>query len=176
VLALAASAEVGSEHPVAKAVVSAAKSWGTDLEEVEGFISAPGKGVRCHSGAVSAHGAGGAVVLVVGTRGWLQENGVQLPPGLDLAMGALEAQGKTVSVVGAGGVAIGAVAMADRSRPEARAAVQDLRRLGVDVWMATGDNRATAESVAASVGIPKDHIMSAVSPSGKAQKVCPVAL
>src|SRR5262249_10857917 len=84
---------------------------------------------------------------------------------------ALAAAGATPMYVSIGNQAAGLVAVADTLKPESREAVQQLRALGLDVWMLTGDNRATAEAIARELGIPSERVIAEVLPHQKTEKV-----
>eukprot|EP00903_Cladosiphon_okamuranus_P012938 g12081.t1 len=184
VLALAAAAEGASEHPVGQAVVEASRARGVSKLEpaVEGFQATPGMGVSC----VIVKDGGGAAprttgarhkklskgeLVLVGSRGWLSRHGVSIPPELEGHAASLEWQGKTVVFVAGAGEAKGILAVADSVRPEAREAVATLHGMGISVWIVTGDNRATAEAVAAIVGIARGKVMAGVLPADKSRKV-----
>ncbi len=155
VLALAASAEAGSEHPVALAVVAAARERELELEPVSEFRSSPGRGVR-------AALEGGDVW--VGRPSTL-EGRAELSSVLD----GWEEAGRTAVVLERDGHLLGALALADTIKPEARAAVAGLRSMGIDVELLTGDNQRAAQAVAAAVGI--EHVLAGVSPSGKLEEI-----
>jgi heavy metal translocating P-type ATPase len=150
VLALAASVEGPSEHPVARAIVAAARERGIVPEPVEDFESTAGLGV---SGRI-----GGSVVRA----GRAELAGLAES---DTAA-ALEAEGKTVIRVSRDGVAQGLVAVADTVKPTAAQAVRRLHDQGMRTLLITGDNRVTASAVAAAVGI--DDVRSEVLPGDKA--------
>eukprot|EP00752_Nemacystus_decipiens_P009679 g8648.t1 len=184
VLALAAAAETASEHPVGRAIAEASRARGVSRLEpkVEGFQATPGMGVSCvivKDGGGSAPGTTGArhqklskgTLVLVGSRAWLTQHGVSVPPELEGHAASLEWQGKTVVFVAGGGEAKGALAVADSVRPEAREAVATLHRMGISVWIVTGDNRATADAVAAVVGIARGKVMAGVLPADKSRKV-----
>ncbi len=159
VLALAASVEQGSEHPLAQAVVEAARARGLPLERPAGFSALPGRGVIAH--------LNGDVVRV-GKASWLQAEGVALGE-LEEAARALAEQGRTIMGVARDGEAVGLIAVADAPKPEAAEAIAALHRLGVRTVMITGDNRRTAEAIARQVGI--DRIFAEVLPADKAEIV-----
>ncbi len=166
VLRLAASAERGSEHPLGAALVRAAGARGLGLGEPQGFQAAGGLGIRAI--------VDGRAVLV-GSLQLMASEGVAVD-WLRAEVARLQAEGKTTMIVAAAGPeasspleAIGAVALADTVKPEARAAVAELRGLGLDVVMVTGDNEATARAIAAQVGI--DRVLAGVLPGGKAALV-----
>jgi len=142
-LMLAASVEAASEHPLAAAIVAAAKERGVALERVTGFDSPTGKGAV---GVV----AGRRVVL--GNARFLAELGI---PVETLAAQAEEfrCDGATSIFLAADGVVAGAIAIADPVKPSTRAALDTLRADGVRVVMLTGDNRTTAEAIARRLGI-----------------------
>ena len=143
VLAAAASAEAASEHPLARAVVEAARARGIALAPAESFRAVAG-------GGVVARVAGESVA--VGNARLAHEEGVDPGPLLAEA-DRLAGEGKTASFVVRGGKLTGLVALADTPRPEARAVVSRLRVMGVEPVLLTGDRAATAAAVARAVGI-----------------------
>ena len=167
VLRLAASAERGSEHPLARAIVAGAEARGLDLANPEDFENVPGHGVKAT--------VEGDEVLV-GNRKLLRDAGVDPSPAA-AAMERLERDGKTAMLVariraGAdGGELLGVVADADTVKPSAAEAVSQLRERGVDVMMITGDNERTARAVAERVGIDPDNVRAGVLPEDKSDAV-----
>ncbi|WP_246982070.1 heavy metal translocating P-type ATPase [Halorientalis marina] len=161
VLEVAASAERGSEHPLAQAIVEGARERGIDPEEPEDFENVPGHGVR----ATTSHGE-----VLVGNRKLLEDEGVDPAPALD-AMERLEREGKTAMLVALDGEVVGVVADADTVKESAKAAVSALRDRGLDVHMITGDNERTAEAVAEEVGIPAENVSAGVLPEDKADAI-----
>jgi cation-transporting ATPase V/Cu+-exporting ATPase len=159
-LAMAASVEAGSEHPVAAAIVAAARERGVAAEPVDGFYASAGHGVTGRVGG----GPDGRQV-VAGTPAFLAESGLPAGPGLLADVDRLAAGGQTVILVGWDGAARGAVAVADRLKPEAASVVTGLRGLGMRVVMLTGDGRPTAAAVAAQAGI--GEVIAGVPPEGK---------
>jgi Cu+-exporting ATPase len=155
VLRLAASLEQSSEHPLAAAVVAAAKEKGIAAEEPSDFSSATGKGV---TGKV----AGRAVAL--GNAKLMADQGIELG---DLAGKAdeLRRQGATVLFVGVDGKPGGIIAIADPIKATTRTALDSLRADGIHIVMLTGDNRTTAEAVARQLGI--DDVEADVLPEDK---------
>ena len=165
VLRLAASAEQGSEHPVGRALARAGAARRLALEAPRELRAASGSGIRAD--------VGGREVLV-GTTWLMLEEGIPfeaLGPEVD----RLRSEGKTAMVVAAtpagGGrpEAIGVVAVADAVKPEAREAVGELGRLGLDVVMLTGDSLRTAEAIAREVGITR--VRAEVRPDEKAEAI-----
>jgi Cu+-exporting ATPase len=159
VLALAAAAEQGSEHPIGEAMVARAKQLGLALPAVGTFVTVPGQGVD----ALAPDGR-----VLVGNRVLMQARGIEVD-GLESAAAALAAEGKTVAYVAFAGQALGLVAVADVLKPEASAAVAALRQRGREVVMLTGDHRVTAMAIARQAGI--DRILAEVQPDAKAREV-----
>jgi len=158
-LRLVASAESSSEHPLALAVVEAAKEKGVDVPASAGFEAIPGLGLQ-------AQVDGRAVV--VGNRKLMRDRNVALD-GLGEPAATLEGAGRTVVYVAVDGKAAGIIAIADAVRPSAKEAITRLHTLGIQVAMLTGDNRATAERIAGELGL--DTVFAEVLPGDKAAKV-----
>jgi Cu+-exporting ATPase len=164
-LRLAAAAERGSEHPLARAVVEGAQARGLVVEApVEDFAAIPGGGI---SARVGGH------EILIGTRKLLAGRGASIPEnsGLDVTLEALEGAGKTAVLVAVDGVVTVVLGIADTVKVGSAAAIARLQRRGLNVWMITGDNRRTAESVAAQVGIPAERVLAEVLPDEKAARV-----
>ena len=159
VLAMTASAERGSEHPIARAIVAAAQSRDLQLQEVEAFRAIPGRGIEAT--------VGGHRVLA-GSAKLLTEHQIDISRSVGDAV-ALSGAGKTLMYIALDNVLYALMAAADAVKPTSRQAVEQLKSLGLEVYMLTGDNAATAKAVAESVGI--DHVLSDVLPDGKAAEV-----
>ncbi|MBA3728292.1 MAG: cadmium-translocating P-type ATPase [Actinobacteria bacterium] len=159
-LARAAAVEAGSEHPIARAVMDAAGERGIEVVRATGFRSTPGLGLR-------ADVDGGEVV--VGRRRFLEDRGYTVQGWLEREAQEIEAQGITVFWTGWDGEARGLLAVADVLKPGARESVDALRALGVEIAMITGDNRATAEAIAASAGI--EVVLAEVLPEDKVEEI-----
>ena len=142
-LALAATAERRSEHPLAEAVVREARARSLELGDPDDFLAIPGRGV-------AARVDGREVVL--GTRRLLVERGIPFN-GLEGDAERMEGEARTPLWVAVDGEAVGLIAVADAVKEGSREAVAQLHALGLRVVMLTGDNRATAEAIAAEVGI-----------------------
>jgi Cu+-exporting ATPase len=154
---LAAAAERGSEHPVAQAVVALAADRGIEVPEVSGFEATPGKGIRAE--------VLGSTVLV-GNEELLREGGADVA--LESAQ-SLAAGGKTPLLVASGGKFLGVIGVADTLRDEAREAVSELRGMGIEVVMITGDRERIARAIGDEVGV--DRVIAEVLPEGKALEV-----
>jgi len=159
-LPLAAGAEAGSEHPIARAVVEGALERGVQAPTATGFRSTAGLGVRAWIGDVD---------VLVGRRAFLADAEFDVPADLDAAADRLEARGKTAFWVGWDGRAQGVLAVGDTMKDGAPEAVAALHALGADVVMLTGDNRATGEAIAREVGI--DRIVAEVRPEDKVEEI-----
>ncbi|WP_144751096.1 heavy metal translocating P-type ATPase [Curtobacterium pusillum] len=161
VLRLAAAVEDGSEHPVARAVVQAARARGLDVSEADQFTATPGAGVQ----AV----VDGDVVLV-GTVRWLVDAwSITVPAGVSDAVDAAEAEGGTAVVVARNGSALGVVVVGDTVKPEAADAVRRFVDLGLRPVLLTGDNEGAARAVASAVGI--DEVHARATPASKLDTV-----
>jgi Cu+-exporting ATPase len=158
-LRLAAAAEVGSEHPLGEAIVAHARERGLELPKPDAFQSIAGAGVQ-------AQVEGREVVL--GNRALMEQFGVRLDDLTDRAQ-EIARSGATPMYVAVGGQSAGLISVADTLKPESADAVAQLKALGLEVWMLTGDNAATARAIAAEVGI--DHVLAEVRPEQKAEKV-----
>ena len=162
-LSFAASAEVGSEHPLGEAIVRAASERGAEVKGADDFVAVPGHGIE-------ATIQGRRVLL--GNERHLASRGVVRDGAFET--GAARAEelargGKTAMHVAVDGRYAGLVAVADPVKESSVRAVRALHDMGVQVAMITGDNRRTAEAVAASVGI--DRVLAEVLPQDKAGEV-----
>ena len=158
-LAVAASIETGSEHPLAEAIVSAARVKGIKLSAVSGFEAITGHGV-------SATMEGKQVLF--GNARLMAKHKIDLGS-LPRSAEELATQAQTPMFLAVDGSAAGIVAVADPVKPDSKAAIARLHAIGLKVVMITGDNRATAEAVAREVGL--DEVMAEVLPGDKAAKV-----
>jgi Cu2+-exporting ATPase len=158
-LRLVASAEQGSEHPLAAAIVAAARDRDLELMDATEFDAIAGHGLEA---TVGGHR------LAVGNARLLERESISRDGLTDQAT-RLATEGKTAMFVAVDGRAAGLVAAADQIRPSARAAVAALKELGLEVAMISGDNRRTAEAVARELGI--DRVFAEVLPQDKAEYV-----
>jgi Cu+-exporting ATPase len=158
-LRLAASAERGSEHPLGEAIVKGAEARGLSLGSASSFNAVAGHGIEAEVDGRR---------LLLGNLKLMRDRNVALD-GFERRVEELAAGGKTPMYVAVDGKLAGVVAVADQVKPESKAAVEAMRRMGLEVVMMTGDNRRTAEAVAKEVGI--DRVLADVLPEGKADEV-----
>jgi Cu+-exporting ATPase len=159
-LGLAASVERNSQHPIAEAIVDRAEEVGIRLTESEGFDTFGGKGV-------------GAKVegqdVLIGTRALMRERNISYSKEIENRLLGLENEAKTAVLVASSGEVIGIVAVADALKETTKGAIENLKEMGLEVVMVTGDNRRTAEAIAKKVGI--DRVLAEVLPQDKAKEV-----
>jgi P-type Cu+ transporter len=156
-LALAASLERASEHPLARAILVSAKEEHVSIHEVNDFRVVAGAGV---SGSV-AHRA-----IALGNARLMQQLGIALDPANQDKVDALRSEGATVMIMVIDGKPAGLFAVSDRIKPDTPQAITELKASGLRIVMLTGDNTITAYHVARSLGI--DEVHADVSPTGKA--------
>ena len=159
ILALVAAAETKSEHPIAEAIVRAAKSRGLPLPDITEFASETGYGIEAVAGAHK---------IQIGADRYMKK--------LNIALGDAEARAndlagdaKTPLYAAVDGTLAAVIGVADPLKPGSRIAVAALKQLGISVAMMTGDNRRTAEAIAAQTGI--DRVLAEVLPGDKADEV-----
>jgi Cu+-exporting ATPase len=153
----AASAEQGSEHPLGEAIVDHARARGNALTPASDFEAVPGHGIIAT--------VDGQRVLL-GNRRMMEMHEIALD---DREAARLEQEGKTVMLVAINNRLAGMIAVADTIKPTSAAAVKEMRRLGLDVVMITGDNQRTAEAIARLAGI--ERVLANVLPGDKAAEV-----
>jgi Cu+-exporting ATPase len=158
-LGLAAGVESGSEHPLAEAIVEAAKLKNIEMKPVESFEALSGHGVRAVYG-------GNTVLL--GNRKLMEDNGIDTGS-INEAAERLSMKGQTSVYAALNGTAAGVLGISDPVKPDSREAVERLRKQGIRVIMLTGDNRLTAQSVAEQVGV--DDFIAEVLPEDKAREI-----
>jgi Cu+-exporting ATPase len=161
VLRLAATAESGSEHPLARAIVDGARERGIDVSDPDDFKNVPGHGIKATVGDSE---------VLVGNRKLLRDNGIDPSPAQE-TMERLENEGKTAMLVSYEGELVGVVADADTIKESATESVSQLQERGVDVMMITGDNERTARAVAEQVGIDPENVHAEVLPEDKSDAV-----
>jgi len=158
-LRLAGALEDASEHPIARAIATAARAQLT-LPTVEGFRNREGLGVE---GVVDGH------AVVAGRPALLADWAMHLPPELETARRDAEARGQTAIAAGWDGRAAAIFVVADTIKPTSADAIARLKALGLRTVLLTGDNKATAQAVAAEVGI--DEVIAEVMPADKAEVI-----
>ena len=158
-LRLAASAERGSEHPLGKSIVDEAGARGVELLEMRDFRAFPGHGLEAEVGGRK---------IYLGNEKFMAERGVDAPGSVD-EIRRFESQGKTVVLVADDGGLLGVIGVADSLRENSAEAVAALQSMGIEVYMLTGDNERTAQTIAAEAGI--SHVMADVMPDEKAAMV-----
>jgi P-type Cu+ transporter len=160
-LRLAAAAERGSEHPLGEAIVAEAGTRHLDIPAAEHFRMVPGKGVTARVGGRP---------LAVGSRALMDQVGAAVDGLGDRAAG-MARTGATPMFVAVDGRGAGVIGVADAIKPEARETVAQLRALGLEVWMLTGDHRLAAEAIAGQAGIEPARVLAGVAPDEKAEQV-----
>ncbi len=155
-LRYAGSVEQASEHAVAAAITAAAQAVHASLPQADSFQALPGLGAR---------GLVGGTQVMVGRARLMREHGLAIPAELSDQCATWEQAGRTTVLVSWDDEVRGALAVGDTVRPSAAGAVAELRRLGLHPVLLTGDNQATAQAVAAAVGI--DEVIAGTLPDGK---------
>ena len=154
-----ASSEQSSEHPLASAIVKYAEAQAVSLEEVSHFEAVPGHGIRTQIDNED---------IYVGNRKLMQQYNIEIET-FEPNMQLFEAQGKTAMMIAYEGKVQGIVAVQDTVKPSAKDAIDELKAMGIEVIMLTGDNTRTAQAIASEVGI--NEVIAEVLPEDKAEKV-----
>jgi Cu+-exporting ATPase len=162
VLRIAASVEVGSEHPLGEAILRKAKEENLELYKAEEFEAVTGRGVKAKFGLSSQK------FVLVGNRKLMEEEGVDYKS-LEGDLKRLEEEAKTAMLVANSGKIVGAVAVADTLKEDSVQAVKELERIGLKTTMLTGDNRRTAEAIAKKVGMSR--VLAEVLPDQKVKEI-----
>jgi Cu2+-exporting ATPase len=166
-LQLAASVESGTRHPLAIAIQQQAQQQALPLLPAKNFVTAPGLGVAA---AVTLADGTAALDVAIGTQTWLAQHGVTTAA-METETQALLHRGKTVVYVAVDGTLVGLIAVADRLRPDAVAAVAALKAMGLTIMLLTGDQRESAVAIAQPLKLSPDHILADILPDGKAQAI-----
>jgi Cu+-exporting ATPase len=159
ILTLAAVLEQGSEHPLAESIVEHAKKQNIDLLKAEQFTAVPGHGVE---------GSVGGTLYRLGNRALMQKHSIDISA-IEQRLSSLEEGGKTAMILSDAKQVLGIIAVADTVKDTSKEAIQRLRSMGLNVYMITGDNRRTAQAIAAKVGIT--NVLAEVLPEQKASEV-----
>lgn len=154
------TAEKNSEHPLAEAIVQGIEDLKIPLLQTESFTAIPGYGVEAKIDGKE---------VIIGSWKWMQKKEIEVPDTMLESIDQLERSGKTVMFVGIGQRYVGMVAVADTVKETSRSAIARLKKLGIEVYMMTGDNQRTAQAIAEQVGI--DQVFAEVLPDGKATQV-----
>lgn len=158
VLTVAASLEKQSEHPLAEAIYTYADEEGIKLDEVKNFKAIPGHGVQGNIGETEYY---------FGNRKLMESEVGLSAEKVNRKMSRLEEQGKTVMILSNKTEILGIIGVADTVKETSKEAVEKLKKLGIDVYMITGDNERTAKAIASQVGIT--NVLAEVLPEDKAQ-------
>ncbi|EKY25403.1 heavy metal translocating P-type ATPase [Clostridium celatum] len=158
-LALAASAEKGSEHPLGEAIVREAEEKNIDLKKIENFNAIPGHGIQ-----VVINGE----TILLGNLKLMKENSISIG-NLNKESDRLAQEGKTPMYITINNSLEGIIAVADTVKPSSKKAIETLHSMGIKVAMITGDNKKTANAIARQVGI--DIVLAEVLPQDKANEV-----
>ena len=159
VLVLAASAEKGSEHPLGEAIVREAEDRSLEFKSLEHFKAVPGHGIE-----VTIEGKD----ILLGNKKLMIENNINIES-LHVESDRLATEGKTPVYIAINNKLSGIIAVADTVKENSKAAIEELKKMNVNVAMITGDNKKTAEAIAKSVGI--DIVLAEVLPEDKANEV-----
>ena len=161
-LVIAGSFEKNSEHPLAIAIVKKADELNISLQEPEKFESITGMGVI---GVLKDQR------VFIGNRRLMEENNLSINEDYNKKISRLEENAKTVIIVALENKIIGIIAISDKIKENAKITIQNLREMGIESYMITGDNEKTAKVIGKEVGILEDHVFSNVLPEKKAEIV-----
>ena len=159
-LRLAAVAETRSEHPLGEAIVRAARQKNLPQEDPDSFEAVPGKGVRTQYDGKE---------IIVGNRKLMHDHHINGLSSLEEGIQKFEGEGKTVMIVAVNDKVAGVIAVADTLKPRSREAVKELKSMGLDVVMMTGDNERVAQAIAKQLGI--DRTLANLLPWEKTEQV-----
>lgn len=159
ILTLAAITEKKSEHPLGVAIYENARKHFTDIPDPDRFEALPGRGVAAVIGDKT---------VLIGTRKLMREKDVDIDT-LELAIAKFEDEGKTAMLLAVNNVMEALIAVADTLKENSQAAINELKKMGIEVYMITGDNLRTAKAIARQVGITQ--VLAEVLPENKAEEV-----
>ncbi len=159
VLRLASSSEKASEHPLGVAIYEKGKNDLGSIPDPDSFEAIPGRGIKAVIGDKT---------ILIGTRKLMDEQGIRLD-GVEEIITGFEDEGKTVMLFASEGRLEAVVAVADTLKENSREAIEDLKKMGIEVYMITGDNKRTANAIAKQVGIT--NVLAEVLPENKAEEV-----
>ncbi|MCF6136731.1 heavy metal translocating P-type ATPase [Pseudalkalibacillus berkeleyi] len=153
------SAERGSEHPLANAIVAYGEEKEIEYKETDHFEAVPGHGVKATINNEN---------ILVGTRKLMEQHSISTSE-KETQISALESEGKTVMLVGMNGTLAGLIAVADTVKETSKEAIHQLKQMGIDVYMVTGDNIRTAQAIADQIEL--EGVFAEVLPEDKSDKV-----
>ncbi|AXV41053.1 heavy metal translocating P-type ATPase [Methanobacterium sp. BAmetb5] len=159
-LELAASVESNSQHPLAKAIVTKARDNDLNLHKAEEFNTFGGKGVSANVGRKN---------VLIGNRTLLNDNGIPIQDTEEEIISKLEEEGKTAVLMAVDNLLSGILGVADTLKENTPQAISELKKMGLEVVMITGDNKRTAKAIANKIGI--DQVMAGVLPEDKSAEV-----
>ena len=159
VLQIAASVESGSEHPLGKALVDKAEEKGIALKDIDNFAAVSGKGVTAEIDGKK---------VFVGNKKLMEDYNIDISEFSNVS-DTLESEGKTSMMVAVGTKVIGVVALADTLKDDSIQAIAEIKRMGIEPAMLTGDNQRTAQAIAHQVGI--DRVLAEVLPDQKVEEI-----
>ncbi|MGH7456332.1 MAG: heavy metal translocating P-type ATPase, partial [bacterium] len=159
VLALAYSLEKNSEHSLAEAIIHKAKELNISASNIENFQAVSGRGIL---GRVDGR------LILLGNRAMMDENGIDLKE-FGGQMEQLQLEGKTMMALAVGQEIVGLIAVSDKPKANAPGAIAELKKMGIQVLMITGDNQNTAQAIAKQVGV--DQVIANVLPQDKEKKI-----
>lgn len=159
ILALAASVERNSEHPLGEAIVRQAREEDLPLSEIENFQALSGQGVKAQWNGL---------VILIGNQRLMESQGLDPQPFLESALAVAE-QGKTLMFVARDRKIIGFLALADTLKEHSQEAVKELKEMGLEVIMLTGDNQQTAQAIARQLQL--DRVLAEVLPQNKTEEI-----
>jgi Cu+-exporting ATPase len=160
VLSIAAAVEKNSEHPLSNAIVRASSMKGLDLPIIEKFNNISGKGVEAFFEDLK---------VVIGNRKLMKDNKIDITTEISEQIDKRELEGKTSILMALNNQIIGVISVADTIKPSAPFSVSELKSMGLEVGMITGDNKQTANAIAKDLGI--DQVISEVLPQDKSAEV-----
>lgn len=158
-LRIAATVEKTSEHPLGQSIVKKGEEELLKITEPETFMAVPGKGLKATLEGKE---------IYIGNRKLMIESGISIEES-EKELLRLEEEGKTAMIIGIDGKVLGIIAVADQIKESSKKAIKDLKDMGLEVYMITGDNERTAKAIAKQVGITK--ILAEVLPENKAEVV-----
>jgi Cu2+-exporting ATPase len=171
-LQLAASVESGTRHPLAIAIQQQAQQQELPLLPAQDFLTIPGLGVEATVLQAPAVGTDPiSVRVLLGALNWLQQHQVKVDEEIQQQAQSLAEAGKTVVYVAVDDRVVGVIAVLDILRPEAEPMVSELKRMGLQVMMLTGDRQETATAIAQPLNLPAETILAEVRPEAKAHLI-----